>query len=83
MAVKLDSGFEILRFSDLKYEEITAEIQYRGEQIAQVNRDKGIHSLEIEILTDYVDSEFLPKFKLSEFLLALDEAKKLLEECSR
>lgn len=80
MSVKLDSGFEILRFSDLKYEEITVEIQYQGEQIAQINKDKGVDQLEIEILTEYTTSNFSPKFKLSDFQLALDEARKLLEK---
>ena len=40
MSIKLDSGFEIIRFSDLTYEEITVEIQYKGKQIAQINKDK-------------------------------------------
>jgi predicted RNA-binding protein len=80
MAIKLDSGFEILRLSDLNYEEISVEIQYKGEQIAQINKDKGINRLEIEILTDYIDSNFSPKFMLDDFLLALDKAQKLLKE---
>lgn len=80
MSVKLDSGFEILRFSDLTYEEITVEIQYQGEQIAQINQDKGIDKLELEILTDYIKSDFVPKFMLSDFLVAIKEAQKLLEE---
>lgn len=80
MVIKLDSGFEIIRFSDLTYEEITMEIQYQGEQIAQINKDKGIDQLEIEILTDYIKSNFVPKFMLSDFLVAINEAQKLLEE---
>ena len=80
MVVKLDSGFEILRFSDTSYEEITIEIQYQGEQIAQINRDKGIDRLEIEILTDYIASDFTPKFNLKDFQVALNEAQKLLRE---
>ena len=46
MVIKLDSGFEIIRFSDLAFEEMTVEIQYKGEQIAQINKDKGMHLLE-------------------------------------
>ena len=80
MVIKLDSGFKIVRFSDVTYEEITVEIQYEGEQIAQINRDKGIDQLEIEILTDYINSDFSPKFMLSDFLGAINEAQKLLEE---
>ena len=80
MSIKLDSGFEIIRFSDLTYEEITVEIQYQGEQIAQMNKDKGFERFEIEILTDYIASDFTPKFKLSDFQLALNKAQKLLKE---
>ena len=78
MAVKLDSGFKIIRFSDMSYEEITVEIQYQEEQIAQINRDKGIDKLEIEILTDYIALDFTPKFNLNDFQIALNEAQKLL-----
>ena len=42
MAVKLKSGFEILRYSDLSYDRMTAEIQYKGEQVVQINMDKGL-----------------------------------------
>ena len=80
MSIKLDSGFEIVRFSDLSYEEITVEIQYQGEQIAQINKDKGIDQLEIEILTDYTKSGFSAKFKLRDFQQALQEAQKLIKQ---
>ena len=80
MSIKLNSGFKIVRFSDVTYEEITVEIQYKGEQIAQINKDKGIDQLEIEILTDYINSDFIPKFMLSDFLVAINEARKLLKE---
>lgn len=80
MAIKLNSGFEIIRFSDLSYEEITVEIQYQGEQIAQINKDRGIDQLEIEIFTEYIRPDFSPKLKLSDFLVALNEAQKLLKE---
>ena len=80
MSIKLDSGFEIVRFSDLSYEEITVEIQYQGEQIAQINKDKGIDQLEIEILTDYIKPGFCAKFKLRDFQQALQEAQKLIKQ---
>ena len=80
MSIKLNSGFKIVRFSDVTYEKITVEIQYKGEQIAQINKDKGIEQLEIEILTDYINSDFIPKFMLSDFLVAINEAQKLLKE---
>ncbi len=80
MAIKLESGFEILRYSDLSYEEMTAEIQYRGEQIVQVNMDKGLNDLEVEFFTEFVTPDFKPKFQLNDFLEAINKAKEILRE---
>jgi predicted enzyme involved in methoxymalonyl-ACP biosynthesis len=80
IAIKLNYGFESLRFSDLNYEEITVEIKYKGEAIAQINKDKDPEMLEIEIYTGYAQPDFVPKFGLSDLLEALNEAKKLLQD---
>ena len=81
MAMKLKSGFEILRFSDLKYEEMTVEIQYLGEQIAQINMDRGFDKLEIELFTEFANIDFSTKFDLTSFLDAIDKAIKILKDC--
>ena len=65
-----------MRFSDIRYEELTVEIQYKGEAILQINKDKGLNSLEIDILLDFMQTDFHPKFMLNEFLFVIDEAKK-------
>lgn len=80
MAIELKSGFEILRYSDLSFEGMTAEIQYKGEQVAQINMDKGLNNLEIEFFTEFVQSDFKPVFQVDDFLEAVNEAKKILEE---
>lgn len=80
MAMKLKSGFEILRFSDVSYEGMTTEIQYNGEQIAQLNMDKGSANLEIEIFTTFINPDFTPVFRVEDFLEALNEAKRMLLE---
>ncbi|EAZ88202.1 hypothetical protein [Crocosphaera chwakensis] len=80
MVIKLDSDFEILRFSDSIYEKITVEIQYKGEQIAQINQDKGHHNFEIEFFVDYIEPNFIPKFRLSDFIIALNKAQEILLE---
>jgi hypothetical protein len=72
-------GFEIIRFSDANYNEITVEIQYKSEQIAQLNKDKGLKFMEIELLLDCIDPSLPPKFFLKDFLEAIDAAQKLLE----
>lgn len=76
MAIKLDSGFEILYLSDLKYNEMTVEIQYKGQQVAQINKDKGVDNMEIDIYSKYVTPDFFSelKFPLSEFLEAINIA---------
>ncbi|WP_292841690.1 hypothetical protein [Nostoc sp. NMS8] len=58
MAINLDSGFEILYLSDLKYNEMTVEIQYKGQQVAQINKDKGVDKIEIDICSEYVTPDF-------------------------
>ena len=78
MTVKLNSGFHLIYFSDSSYEKITVEIQYKGEQIAQINQDKGINQLQIEILVNHREQNFTPKFMLDDFLFALKEAKKII-----
>ena len=80
MAIRFECGFEILRFSDTRYEEVTVEIQYRGEAILQINKDLGVDELEIELLAAFVQDSFYPKFKLSDFLIVIDEARKLLAD---
>ena len=82
MAIKLNSGFEILYFSDLSYEGMTVEIQYKGQQVAQINKDKGVEQMEIDIYSQYVHPDFLSelKFSLDDFLEALDTAREALRD---
>jgi hypothetical protein len=79
MSISLESDFKIVRYSDLKYERMTVEIEYKDEPIAQINQDKGVEFLEVEIYTDYVEKVQL-KFLLSDFLEALEMAKRLITD---
>lgn len=79
MSINMESGFKIIRFSDVNYNEITVEVQYKGEQIAQLNKDQGLHSIEVELLLDCIDPALPPKFLLKDFLAALEEAQTLLK----
>jgi ribosomal protein S8 len=81
MAINLDSGFEIIYLSDMKYNEMTVEIQYKGQQVAQINKYKGVDKTEIDIYSEYVTPEFMSEFKLpvSEFLAAINLARKALK----
>lgn len=82
MAINVDSGFEILYLSDLKYNEMTVEIQYKGQQVAQINKDKGVDKMEIDIYSEYVTPDFLSelKFPLSDFLEAINIASTALRD---
>ncbi|MEH2371130.1 hypothetical protein [Nostoc sp.] len=82
MAINLDSGFEILYLSDIKYNEMTVEIQYKGQQVAQINKDKGVDKMEIDIYSEYVTLDFLSelKFPLSDFLEAINIASRALRD---
>ncbi|GGY45694.1 hypothetical protein GCM10011297_18040 [Bacterioplanes sanyensis] len=79
MSIKLQSGFEIVSYSDLRYEEMTVELQYNGEQIAQLNMDGGVENIEVEILSDSMSLDFSMTFKLDDFMDALDKARKHLK----
>lgn len=70
--------FEILVFSDSRYESLTVEIQYKGEPIAQINRDQGVDRLEIEVFAD-LNSAIL-KVPFYGFLEAMILAKSFIFE---
>lgn len=74
--IKLESNpdFEIVRFSDSRYEKLTAEVRYKGEPIAQINQDKGID--ELEIFADLKTAILI--VPLDEFLESLELAKNAL-----
>ena len=59
---------------------MTIEIDYRGEEIAQINMDNGLDNLEIEFFTEFVDSKFVSKFPLADLLQAIESAKEALAE---
>lgn len=75
--MNMKSDFSVDFFSDSKYEELTAEISYKGQILCQINKDKGANAVEIEFFTD---SRLLPepiemKFPFYEFICVLNQAK--------
>lgn len=73
----MSNGFEVDFFSDSRYEELTAEISYRGQILCQLNKDKGIDSVEVEFFSDSrILSEAVEmKFPLDDFLKILMQTK--------
>ena len=78
MKLESDLDFEVLGFSDSRYNKLTAEIQYKGEPIAQINQDKGVDCLEVEVFAD-LNSAIL-KVPFSGFLEAMILAKVFIVE---
>ncbi|CAI1694084.1 Uncharacterised protein [Serratia quinivorans] len=76
----MHTDFEIVFFSDSHYEELTAEITYKGQILCQLNQDKGIDNIEVEFFSDsrLLAEEVAMKLPLDEFLSVLTEAKKAL-----
>jgi len=73
----MNSDFNVDFFSDSRYEELTAEISYKGQILCQINKDKGDNAVEIEFFTD---SRLLPesinmKFPLDELISILNQVK--------
>ena len=73
MRLERNQDFEMLRSSDVRYEYLTAEVQYKGEPIAQINQDKGKENLELEIFADLKDA--ILRVPLYDFLESLQLAK--------
>lgn len=73
----MSNVFEVDFFSDSRYEELTAEISYKGQILCQINQDKGADAIEIEF---FADSRLLAqpvemKFPLDDFINVLNATK--------
>ena len=73
----MDNDFELDFFSDSRYEELTAEISYRGQILCQLNQDKGKEAVEIEFFSDsrLLSESVEMKFPLDTFINVLANAK--------
>ncbi|MCO3973333.1 hypothetical protein FA107_30045 [Pseudomonas aeruginosa] len=76
MKLERNPDFEILRSSDVRYEHLTTEVQYKGEPVAQINQDKGKENLELEIFSDLKDAVL--RVPLDDFLESLRLARNSL-----
>ncbi len=82
MARTVAGDFEILAVSDLAFREMTTEVRWRGETVAQLTMENGIECVEIELFTAFVGEGFVPRFPLDQFLRAVGVARDLLAEYS-
>ena len=78
MSDKCQNGFEIAPFSDLDYDQMTVEIRFQGNPVAQLSKDKGLGNFEITIPSKFSPSDFNFNFPVDDFLDAVVSAKSLL-----
>ena len=75
---KLASGFEILRVSDLRFEGMTVEILFAGEQVARLHAENGLERIEIEFFLRGAPDETVVRFQLAHLLEAIETARDAL-----
>lgn len=78
MRIESDLDFEVLHYSDSRYEKLTAEVQYKGEPIAQINQERGVDNLELEIFAELEGAVL--RVPLAGFLEAIILAKEFIVE---
>ncbi|MDF7675791.1 hypothetical protein PT286_03460 [Neisseriaceae bacterium ESL0693] len=73
----MNLDFQIDFFSDVKYEDITIEISFKGQLLCQFNKDNGIDNIEVEFFHDMRLSgqNVRLQFTLNEFMNILNEAR--------
>ncbi|MBK5073786.1 hypothetical protein I2492_13430 [Budviciaceae bacterium CWB-B4] len=69
---------ELYFSSPAEYENLTLEVQLDWEKVAEINQDKGIDNLEIELFGSDVAHSFVAKMPLDDFISILIEARETL-----
>jgi hypothetical protein len=69
---------ELFFSSPVDYENLAVEIQLDRERIAEINQEKGLEKLEIELFGTDIEHDFFAKLSLDDFLGALLEAREML-----
>lgn len=69
---------ELFFSSPMDYEHLTVEIQLDREKIAEINQEKGLENLEIELFGTDAALNFSARLPFDDFLVALGEAREML-----
>ena len=72
----MKKDFTIIVCSDLDYEEMVADILFRGHTVAMVTREKGVDQMEMEIFIRFGLESW--KFSVDDFIEAISRAKEAL-----
>jgi hypothetical protein len=81
-SVSLNNKFIIELSSDLDYEGMVVIVSFGNQTIANINYEKGIDNIEVELFLYNETIEKL-KFPLNDFLLVMEKAKKLAIKCAK
>jgi hypothetical protein len=69
---------ELFFSSPMDYEQLTVEVQLDRERIAEINQEKGLENLEVELFGSDAALDFSAKLPLDDFLAVLGEAREML-----
>ena len=71
---------EIFFSSPIEYEELTLEIQLDRERIVEINQDRGLDDLEVELFGSDKKYGFVAKMPLDDLINILIEARDTLKK---
>ena len=75
-----DKKLELFFSSPAEYESLTLEVQLGWEKIAEINQEKGIENLEVELFGSDKTSGFEAKMPLDDLVEILIEARNSLQK---
>lgn len=73
-----EKKLELFYSSPAEYEKLTLEVQYGWERIAEINQEKGINNLEVELFGSSHQHNFVAKIPLDDLIAILIEAREAL-----
>lgn len=73
---------ELFFSSPTDYEHLTIEVQLDRQRIAEINQEKGLENLEVELFGTDTAHNFSAKLALDDFLATLVEAREMLRKGS-
>jgi len=74
----MNKKLELFFSSPANYEQLTIEIQLDRERVAEINCERGLGSLEIELFGSEPNLGFFAKIPLDDFINKLIQARELI-----
>lgn len=76
----MNKKIELFFSSPADCEHLTIEVQLDRERVAEINREKGLDHLEIELFGSEPSIGFFAKIPLDDFIKKLIEARELIKK---